>query len=309
MKTLRIGTRKSELALWQANFVRRRVLEEHPHVKVELVEIVSEGDRTLDIPLSQAGGKGLFLKELEWALLDGEIDMAVHSMKDVTVTLPEGLHISVVLPREDPRDALVSNRYQSLDEMPADAVLGTCSLRRQCQVRARYPKLRLVNLRGNVNTRLAKLDSGQYDGIILAVAGLKRLGLGHRIQQAIDTETCLPAIGQGIVGIECRAADAEVNELIAPLNDPEASIQVQCERTLNARLGGGCHVPVGIFSELSGTQIRLRALVGKPDGTQIVYSEKSGPRTAPRQLGIEVAEDLIAQGANRILESVYADES
>ncbi|MCY3769076.1 MAG: hydroxymethylbilane synthase [Gammaproteobacteria bacterium] len=309
MKTLRIGTRKSELALWQANFVRERVLAQHIHAKVELVEIVSQGDRTLDIPLSRAGGKGLFLKELECAVLAGEIDMAVHSMKDVTVTLPEGLHIPVVLPREDPRDALVSNRYQSLEEMPAEAVVGTCSLRRQCQVRARYPHLGLRNLRGNVNTRLARLDSGQYDGIILAVAGLKRLGLSHRIQQVIDTEICLPAIGQGMIGIECRAGDSEVNGLIAPLNDPDASIQNQCERTLNARLGGGCHVPVGIFSELAGSRIRLRALVGEPDGSRIVYSEKSGPRTEPCRLGIEVAEDLISQGADRILESVYADAS
>lgn len=305
MKTIRIGTRKSQLALWQANHVREALLGVHDYLEIELVEIVSEGDKTLDIPLSQAGGKGLFLKELEIALLAGEIDLAVHSMKDVTVAFPKGLHIPVYCSREDPRDALVSNYFNSLDQLPEGAVVGTCSLRRQCQIKAKYPHLELKNLRGNVNTRLEKLDCGQYDAIVLAVAGLKRLKMEDRITQAIPTSICLPAVGQGVVGIECRVDDPDIHRLISPLNNQQSTIQVLAERAANAQLGGGCHVPVAFFCEQSEQVLTLRGLVGKLDGSKILLSERRGAVSDPVQLGIAVAGDLIDQGAIKILDSVY----
>ncbi len=290
--------------------MRRALLFAHKNIEVALVEIVTEGDKTLDIPLSKVGGKGLFLKELELALLDGSVDLAVHSMKDVTVNLPGGLHIPVVCAREDPRDAFVSNQYDSLSNMPQGAVVGTCSLRRRCQILAHYPHLVARNLRGNVNTRLARLDGGQYSAIILAVSGLKRLQFGHRIMQAIDPSVCLPAAGQGVIGIECRIDDHAINQLIAPLNDSDASIQVQAERAANARLGGGCHVPVAVFSELIRQHcgepgIKIRGLVGEVDGSRILSSEKTGLASACIGLGQEVAEDLLAQGAGDILAAVY----
>ncbi len=313
MKTLRIGTRKSPLALWQANYVRAALLAIHPDIEIELVGIISAGDKTPDVPLSHVGGKGLFLKELESALLERQIDLAVHSMKDVTVTLPDGLHIPVVTPRADPRDAFVSNDFEALQELPADAVVGTCSLRRQCQIRSCYPHVRLANLRGNVNTRLSKLDDGQYAAIILAVAGLKRLQLENRITQILAPETCLPAPGQGIIGIECRIDDVQVNPLIAPLNDSDSAIQVTAERAANQRLGGGCHVPVALFSEfnqpnqaLTHRQLKLRALVAEVDGSRILRSEMTGSASAPTALGYAVADDLIGQGATDILTSIYA---
>ncbi len=314
MKTLRIGTRKSQLALWQANYVRDALLTAHRDIEVELVEIISEGDKMLELPLSQAGGKGLFAKELELALLDGSIDLAVHSMKDVTVNLPDGLHIPVVCPREDPRDAFVSNEFESLSKMPEGSLVGTCSLRRQCQVLAHYPYLETKNLRGNVNTRLAKLDDDQYAAIILAVSGLKRLAFDHRITEAIDPSICLPAVGQGIVGIECRMDDQEINQLIAPLNDSAASVQVNAERAVNQRLGGGCHVPIAAFAELkppqpdeelTHKQLRLRALVGEVDGSRILRSEITASASDPVALGFAVADHLISQGAADILASVY----
>jgi hydroxymethylbilane synthase len=315
MKILRIGTRKSQLALWQANYVRDALLGMHSNISVELVGIVSEGDKTLDIPLSQVGGKGLFLKELEMALLEGEIDLAVHSMKDVTVNLPKGLHIPVMCARDDPRDAFVSNLFDSFGEMPKGSVVGTCSLRRQCQIRALYPHLKLKNLRGNVNTRLAKLDDGEYDAIILAAAGLKRLELDQRITGFIEPSDCLPAAGQGIIGIECRIDDEAVNQLINPLNNLEATIQIRAERSANEQLGGGCHVPVAIFSELSQhgfpeslvsrVELQIRALVGHIDGSVMLRSEKRGSAAEPEKLGIEIANDLNKQGAGEILAAVY----
>ena len=312
MKKIRIGTRNSELALWQANYVRDALVGLHPGLDVELVGILSEGDRTLDIPLHQAGGKGLFLKELESALATGHIDLAVHSMKDVTITLPHGLHIPVVCPREDPRDAFVSNRYNLLDELPPGAVVGTCSLRRQCQIRAGYPHLVLENLRGNVNTRLAKMDSGMYDAIILATAGLIRLGMDSRISQIISPEICLPAVGQGIVGIECREDEVEVNQLIAPLNDNDASIRVAAERQANAVLGGGCHAPIAVFSELVNhpgrREMRIRGMVGSIDGSIILRSEKSGPYSRDSSLGTEVANHLLDQGAGNILVAIDEEQ-
>ncbi|NKB76808.1 MAG: hydroxymethylbilane synthase [Gammaproteobacteria bacterium] len=313
-KLIRIGTRQSQLALWQADYVRDAILQYHPDRQIELVKILSEGDRTLDVPLSQVGGKGLFLKELEHALVNGEIDLAVHSMKDVTVMLPDGLHIPVFCPREDPRDAFVSNRYSSLSDMPDDAVVGTCSLRRQSQIKAAYPHLTLKNLRGNVNTRLKRLDEGGYDAIILAVSGLKRLGFHDRITNEIDTEICLPAVGQGIVGIECRIDDQSMNDLLKPLNCAKSTIRISAERAANERLGGGCHVPIAVYSEIqSGVQgnedqLFVRGLVGELDGSRILRSEVIGPIEMSRELGHRIAEDLLSQGAGEVLQSVYQQD-
>ncbi len=305
MKTIRIGTRNSQLALWQAYYVRDALQAIHNNLKVELVEIISEGDRTLDIPLHQAGGKGLFLKELELALLDGSIDLAVHSMKDVTITLPEGLHISVYCPREDPSDAFVSNTYTGLEEMSEGSIVGTCSLRRQSQIRSRFPHLELRNLRGNVNSRLRKLDEGQYDAIILASAGLMRLDMEHRIAQQIDSSVCLPAVGQGIVGIESRISDDPVNALIKPMNDRESEIRITAERATNERLGGGCHAPIAVFCEIGDNdELSLRGRVGELDGSRIIHCELAGHIDSPANLGRRLADDLLAQGAAVILESI-----
>ncbi|MEA3290894.1 MAG: hydroxymethylbilane synthase [Pseudomonadota bacterium] len=308
MTKLRIGTRRSQLALWQAHYVRDALLAHHAGLEVELVEITTEGDKILDVPLAAVGGKGLFLKELEQALLGGRIDLAVHSMKDVTVTLPAGLHIPVICPREDPHDAFVSNRFGNLSELPDGARLGTCSLRRQCQLRAAFRRLELVNLRGNVNTRLAKLDQGDYDGIILAAAGLKRLHFEDRIRQLIDTDISLPAVGQGAVGIECRIDDAATHALIEPLDDAATHCRVAAERAANERLGGGCHVPVAAYAELAGEELRMQARVGAVDGSRILHASAEGPAAKPAALGNAVADDLLGQGAGVILDQVYASD-
>ncbi len=305
MKSIKIGTRQSQLALWQANMVRNALVERYPDRAVELVKIVSAGDKTLDVPLAQIGGKGLFLKELEEALLSEEVDLAVHSMKDVTVSLPDGLHMPAFCPREDPRDAFVSNHHASLGSLPAGAIIGTCSLRRQSQLRAAYPHLDFRNLRGNVNTRLTRLDQGEYDGIILAVAGLKRLGLKDRIRQEIDPVICLPAAGQGVIGIECRIGDQRMNELIEPLNDRQSAVLMRAERAANACLGGGCQAPVAVHGELSDGHLRLRGMVGTVDGSRILRTECSGPAGQACQLGQQLAKRLISQGADHILQSVY----
>lgn len=305
---IRIGTRRSQLAMWQACYVRDRLLAIHPGLDIEIVEIVSEGDKTLDIPLSSVGGKGLFLKELEMALLNGDTDIAVHSMKDVTVTLPEGLVIPVICPREDPRDAFVSNRYQNIEDMPAGSVVGSCSLRRRCQIQAAFPHLEVRNLRGNVNTRLARLDAGDYDALILATAGLIRLEFQERIQQYLPVEICLPAVGQGAVGIECRADDEKTQHLIAPLNDKDATIRLRAERAANKKLGGGCHVPIAVYAELKGGTIKVTGLVGEPDGTRVLHASASGGAENAASLGVEVAEALMAQGAADTLERIYQQD-
>ena len=307
MNRIRIGTRQSQLALWQANYVKDALLSHHPDLEVELVKIVSEGDRTLDVPLSQVGGKGLFLKELEQALISQDVDIAVHSMKDVTVLLPPGLHIPTFCPREDPHDAFVSNHYQSLDEMPEGAIVGTCSLRRQSQIKAAYPKLAMKNLRGNVNTRLKRLDDGDYDAIILASSGLKRLGFEDRIRSNIDSRVCLPAVGQGVVGIECRVDDEWMNGLLAPLNCHESEIMITAERAANEALGGGCHVPIAVYSEIHGDSLHVRGLVSELDGSRILRSECQGPWQEAKDLGNQIARDLLGQGAGEILASVYGD--
>jgi len=304
--TLRIATRKSQLALWQADYVRDVLLQYHPDLNVELVKMTTEGDRILDTPLAKVGGKGLFVKELETGLLNGDADIAVHSMKDVPVELPEGLHLSVICPREDPRDAFVSNEYSLFEDLPKGARLGTSSLRRQCQLAAQRPDLNIIDLRGNVNTRLQKLDDGNYDAIILAAAGLKRLGMEDRITECLSPEISLPAIGQGAVGIECRRDDDWVNGLLAPLNDRDTAIRVRAERSLNHRLQGGCQVPIAGYAELDHGVILLRGLVGMVDGSQIIHGEIAGQPEDAEYLGRVLAEDLLSRGADEILESLYA---
>ncbi|KAA3625872.1 MAG: hydroxymethylbilane synthase, partial [Proteobacteria bacterium] len=285
MNSLKIGTRRSQLALWQARFVRDALARAHAGISVELVEIVSQGDKTLDVPLSKVGGKGLFLKELEEALIDGSVDMAVHSMKDVTVTLPAGLHIPTICVRDDPRDAFVSNRFDSLDEMPPGSVVGSCSLRRQCILRHRYPHLRVENLRGNVNTRLARLDNGEYDALILACAGLKRLDMPHRIRQALDPSVFLPAVGQGAVGIECRIDDHRAGDAVDALRHGESALCVGAERVVNEALEGGCHVPIAAHAVLEDDGgMWLRALVGQPDGSRILFAEGRAAAEASNEL-------------------------
>jgi len=269
--------------------------------------MVSRGDKLLDAPLAKIGGKGLFVKELETALLENEADIAVHSMKDVPMDFPEGLGLFCICEREDPRDAFVSNRFDSLDALPAGSIVGTSSLRRQAQLLARRPDLRIHFLRGNVNTRLAKLDAGEYDAIILAAAGLIRLGFEDRIRSSISVDDSLPAGGQGAVGIECRTADAEVHALLAPLHHRDTAVRVNAERALNKRLNGGCQVPIACYAVLEGDQLWLRGLVGQPDGGQLLRAESRAPADEAEQLGVRVAEDLLGQGAETILKAVYGE--
>ena len=306
-QNLRIATRKSPLALWQAEFVKAELLRHHPDLAVELVAMTTRGDKLLDTPLAKIGGKGLFVKELELAILDGRADIAVHSMKDVPMEFPDGLGLAVICDREDPLDAFVSNHYTHLDQLPDGAIVGTSSLRRQCQVRAAFPVLQIKELRGNVNTRLAKLDAGEYQAIILASAGLVRLGMSDRIASRLASTLSLPAGGQGAVGIECRTDDGAVRELLAPLHDPDTASCVLSERALNRHLQGGCQVPIACFAELDdkGKTLGLRGLVGSIDGTTILRSEIEGPRENAEALGIELAEQLLAQGAGEILAEVY----
>ncbi|KQB02434.1 hydroxymethylbilane synthase [Vibrio metoecus] len=304
---IRIATRQSPLALWQANYVKDALMAAHPGLQVELVTMVTRGDVILDTPLAKVGGKGLFVKELEVAMLEGRADLAVHSMKDVPVDFPEGLGLITICEREDPRDAFVSNTYAKIDDLPSGAVVGTCSLRRQCQLKSARPDLVIKELRGNVGTRLSKLDAGEYDAIILAAAGLKRLGLESRIRNFIEPEQSLPAVGQGAVGIECRLDDQRVRELLAPLNHTDTADRVRCERAMNLTLQGGCQVPIGSYALLEGDHIWLRALVGEPDGSQIVRGEIRGPRSEAEQLGITLAEQLLEQGAKEILDRLYCE--
>ncbi|MGM0595332.1 MAG: hydroxymethylbilane synthase [Pseudomonadota bacterium] len=305
---IRIATRESLLALWQAEYVATALKSAHPGLEVELVKMKSKGDKILDTPLAKIGGKGLFVKELEDGMLNGDADIAVHSMKDVPMELPEGLHLPVICPREDPRDAFVSNHYKNLDELPEGAVVGTSSLRRQSQVLAMRPDLEIKFLRGNVQTRLRKLDDGEYDAIILAGAGLKRLKLDERITEMLEVTTMLPACGQGAVGIECREDDDELNVMLAALNDHKTSARVRTERAMNRRLEGGCQVPIAGYAELDHGVIVMHALVASPDGKQVVRGSISGYPEAAEELGITLAEDLLARGADTILAELYAEQ-
>jgi len=304
---VRIATRKSALALWQAEFVKAQLEHFHPGIVVELVPMSTQGDKILDTPLAKIGGKGLFVKELETAMLEDRADIAVHSMKDVPVEFPEGLMLSTICEREDPRDAFVSNRYADLAELPEGAVVGTSSLRRQCQIKAVRPDLQIRDLRGNVNTRLAKLDAGEFDAIILAAAGLIRLGFVERIRNYISIEQSLPANGQGAVGIECRSADVALQALLAPLEHAKTRSAVLAERAMNRALQGGCQVPIGAFAVLEGEQLWLRGLVGQLDGREILRAEVRGLSADAELLGQQLAAALLAQGAGAILAAVYQD--
>lgn len=306
-KVIRIATRQSPLALWQAEHVAARLQQLFPDVQTELVKMVTRGDKILDAPLAKVGGKGLFVKELEQGMLEGTADIAVHSMKDVPVEFPDGLHLAAILQREDPSDAFVSNHYASFADLPTNARIGTSSLRRQCQIKERYPDAEIISLRGNVNTRLAKLDAGDYDAIILASAGLKRLGMSDRITQCLDTSVSLPACGQGAIGIECRSDDAEINEILSSLHDHETGLCVQAERAMNARLNGGCQVPIAGFAEIQHQQLTMRGLVGSPDGALLYRSACTGEIDQADALGKRIAEDLLAQGADKILQALFAE--
>ena len=305
-KTLKIATRQSPLALWQANYVKDRLQQLYPDLTIELVPMVTKGDVILDSPLAKIGGKGLFVKELENALLTKEADIAVHSMKDVPMQFPEGLGLAVICQREDPRDAFVSHSYRTFAELPQGAVVGTSSLRRQCQLKALRPDLDIRSLRGNVGTRLSKLDNGDYDAIILASAGLIRLGLADRIASFIDVEQSLPAAGQGAVGIECRTDDMQVQALLAPLADAETTYCVRAERAMNNHLQGGCQVPIGGYAVLQQGQLYLRALVGNIDGSRIIRAEGKSAVENAEVLGVQIAEQLLAQGADKILQAIYS---
>lgn len=301
MDLLRIATRKSPLALWQARHVADLLTRHHPGLRVELVEMVTEGDRILDRALNTAGGKGLFIKELEQGLLEGRTDLAVHSMKDVPAELPPGFDLPVFCAAADPRDALVSNTADSVDTLPSGARVGTASLRRGCQLLARRPDLQLVMTRGNVQTRLAKLDRGECDALLLAAAGLDRLGLAGRIAARLPIDVMLPAVTQGVLGLECRAGDTAVAALLAPLHEPATALRVQAERAFAARLGGGCHTPLAGHAVLDGERLRLTGLVGSPDGRRLLHEALDGPAGQPQALGLALAERLLAQGAGAIL--------
>lgn len=303
---IRIATRKSPLAIQQSEFIRKQLQSLYPHLKIELRGFNTEGDRFLATPLAKIGGKGLFVKELENAMLCGDADIAIHSMKDMPVDCPEGLALKVICARHDPRDAFVSNHFNSLQELPPQAVLGTSSLRRKCQVLALRPDLTVVDLRGNINTRLRKLDEGEFDAIILAAAGLKRLQLDARIKQILKPPAFLPAVGQGALGIECRIEDTELHQLLSPLAHDETTQCVLAERAMNFHMQGGCQVPIAGYATMDAGQLCLQGIVGRPDGSLLLRSRMSGPVNQPEQLGKRVAEDLIAQGAQQILAEVYA---
>ncbi|MEE9334750.1 MAG: hydroxymethylbilane synthase [Granulosicoccaceae bacterium] len=300
--TVRIATRESPLALWQANTVRQQLKANNPGLVVELVPMTTKGDQIQHVALAKVGGKGLFIKELERALLDGRADMAVHSMKDVTHDMPDGLSISTVLKREDPQDALISSRYTDFDSLPDDALVGTCSPRRQAQLRALKPNLRIKDMRGNVGTRLAKLDSGDFDATLLACAGLMRLGLESRITQRIDTKICLPAAGQGIIGIQLRSSDQRLLNILAPLHHQQSAICLEAERAVTAGLEGGCSAPIAALAQLDGDKLTMVARVIGLDGKTLLETTQSGNGTDAHNIGTAAAKELIKQGAKQLLE-------
>jgi len=299
-----IASRESALAMWQAEYIRDRLRALYPQTQVSILGMTTQGDQILDVTLSKIGGKGLFVKELETALENGSADIAVHSLKDVPMNLPEGFMLPCIGEREDPRDAFVSNNFANLAALPAGSVVGTSSLRRESQLRARFPHLKIEPLRGNVQTRLRKLDEGQYAAIILAAAGLKRLGLGDRIRDIISSEDSLPAVGQGALGIECRADRADLVGVLAPLHHADTAACVLAERAMSRKLGGSCQVPLGGFAEVVGGKLRMRGFVATPDGSRLIRAEHNGSVSDPEALGNAVAEDLLAQGAGEILEAL-----
>ncbi len=309
MNTLKIATRRSALALWQAEHIKAQLEAAHPELHVELLPLESRGDKILDVPLAKVGGKGLFVKELEHAMLEGRADIAVHSMKDVPMEFPEGLELAVICEREDPRDAWVSNKYPTLEDTPTGAVIGTSSLRRQSQLLALRPDLEVTFLRGNVNTRLAKLDSGEYDAIILASAGLKRLEMSERISSFIAPETILPAGGQGAIGIECRSDDMRCKKLLEVLHHVETHEAVSAERAMNRRLEGGCQVPIGAYAIHRDGELWLRGLVAEPEGGLCLQDHITGAASEAESLGEALAERLLQAGADKILAAVYGNNA
>ncbi len=308
MPRIRIATRESQLALWQANEVSRLLALHHPSIEIEIVGMTTEGDRFLQASLAAACGKGLFVKELEQSLLLEKTDIAVHSMKDVPFELPDSLGIHAILAREDPRDAFVSNQYGSINELPANAIVGTSSSRRECQLRAFRGDLNIQPLRGNVNTRLAKLDAGQYDAIILASAGLKRLGFADRITNIIDTATSLPAIGQGAIGIECRNNDQQTKQLLAALHDEVTALCVHAERHISTALSASCHLPIAAHATNSATKLKLQALVGHPSGKQILRAQHEDSIENSRLVCEQVVRQLTENGAMNLVESLRENQ-
>ncbi len=306
---LRIATRQSPLALWQANSVRSQLMDAHAGLKVELLPITTEGDRKLGTSLAKIGGKGLFIKELEAALLDGRADIAVHSMKDVTAVVPEGLTIGTLLKREDPRDALVSVKHGSINDLPENAIIGTCSPRRLAQLLNRYPNFQIKDMRGNVGTRLHKLETGEFDATLLACAGLERLGLQERIAQVLPMDLCLPAVAQGTIGIELREGDENVQALISVLNDEDTATRTKAERALSAALNGGCSAPVAGFSQTNGNSIELIGRVIAMDGTKLLEARDTSTLEQAHQLGVSVAQSLLEQGAQAILDDAELHSS
>ncbi len=306
IEVIRIGTRKSPLALWQANWIKSQLEELHPNLKVELVLITTTGDKIQDAPLAKIGGKGLFVKEIEEALIRKEIDLAVHSMKDVPIKLPQGLEIGVITEREDPHDALISKNNIKLADLPKGARVGTGSLRRSTQLKAYRPDLKIVPLRGNVDTRLKKLDTENLDAVILAKAGLIRLGKADIISETIGIDVLLPAMGQGAVGIETRTYDVEVMEALIHLDHEETHLQLDTERAFLKVLGGGCQVPIGAHAVLNEEEITFKALVSNLDGKTILRSQSTGSKWEAEKIGYNVGQDLLKQGADKILEEVYS---
>lgn len=304
-KKITIATRGSMLALWQANHIKDSIENKHPHVSVELLKIKTTGDKILDVPLAKVGGKGLFVKEIEEALMDGRADLAVHSLKDVPTELPVGLGLSAITEREDARDALISKGRKTLDQLPDGARLGSSSLRRQCQLLKVRPDLDIVSLRGNLDTRIKKVEAGEFDAIILAAAGMRRLGWEERITECISPDILLPAIAQGALGIETRNDDNETNQIISFLNHDETSAAVRAERALLKKLEGGCQVPIAAYGELEGGTLRLRGLVGSLDGKTLITDELKGSAEESESLGVALAEKLLDQGAGEILEEIY----
>ena len=305
MNQLRIATRRSPLALWQAEYVAKRLRQQNPTLSVELVGMSTRGDEITDRPLMAVGGKALFVKALEQGILAGDADLAVHSMKDVPATLPPAFHLPVILNRDEPCDAFVSSRYASVVDLPQGARVGTASLRRECQLRARRPDLIVESVRGNVQTRLGKLESGEFDAIILAASGLQRLGMGERITALMTPEESLPAVGQGALGIECRADNPELVALLRGLDDPDTHDRVAAERAVNARLEGSCHVPLAAYAQLDGDALWLRALVASRDGQRVLRAQGRCPRAQGPELGRALADELLEQGAGAILAEVH----
>lgn len=302
-----IGTRRSPLALFQANFIKDEIERAHPGTSVELLKIQTTGDKITDVPLAKVGGKGLFVKEIEEALLDGRVDLAVHSMKDVPVALPEGLHLSVIPKREDPRDVFIGRRVKRLQDLPQGSVVGTSSLRREAQLKHYRRDLKIQALRGNLDTRLRKLASGPFDAIILAAAGVRRLGLSSQISEYLDPTLSLPAIGQGALGLECRIDDKHINGLLAPLNDPDTWDCVGSERAFNHRLEGGCQVPLAAHAHLDGAELILEGLVASVDGERVIREQTKGARHEGEAMGIELANRLLSRGADKILREIYKE--